>query len=140
MPPFLGCTLATIAGIIVLAAQIIFSIITEPSSDAWIRGMGVLAIATACGTVAVPLLHRMSAIRTREAIKTVELELSLTCPRCDLTQQLAVGRRKCKGCGLGINIDIEEEHCATCGYPLYKLESPFCPECGMPILSAPPPQ
>lgn len=128
----------TITGILLLALQIIFSIITEADDDLWIRGMGVLAIATACGTVAVPLLHRMSALRTREAVRTVELELSLTCPRCELTQQLGVGRRKCKGCGLGINIEIEEEHCATCGYPLYKLESAFCPECGMPISQRPP--
>ena len=128
----------TIIGIVLLAAQIVSTIIAEIDSDAWVRGMGVLAIATACGTIAVPLLHRMSAIRTREAVRTVDLELSLTCPRCELTQQLGVGRRKCKGCGLGINIEIEEEHCATCGYPLYKLESAFCPECGMPISQRPP--
>ena len=33
-------------------------------------------------------------------------------------------------------IEIEEAACATCGYPLYKLTSDRCPECGTPITPA----
>lgn len=124
---------ATVAMIVVLAAQIIFTIVAHPDGDAWFRLMGALAIAVVCGTIAVPIFHRMSSIRDREQVRTVELNLSLTCPRCGKTQTLPVGRRRCEGCGLKIRIEIEEEQCRKCGYPLYRLTSAACPECGTPI-------
>jgi MFS family permease len=123
----------TILAIVLLAGQIILSIITEPSEDLWYRLMGVLSIAVVCGTIAVPILHRVSAIRTREAVRTVELSLSLTCPRCGKAQELPVGRSKCAACGLMFSIEIEEAICRVCGYPLYQLKSDKCPECGTPI-------
>jgi len=123
----------TIVAIAFLVSQIIVSIALEPEDDVWFRSMGVLAIVVVCGTIAIPILHRVSAIRAREAVKTVELSLSLTCPRCNKTQKLPVGRSKCTGCGLMFSIEIEEESCRTCGYPLYRLTSSVCPECGTPI-------
>lgn len=123
----------TIVATALLASQIIVSIAVEPEDDLWFRVMGILAIVVVCGTIAVPILHRVSAIRVREAVKTVELLLSLTCPRCNKTQELSVGRSKCAGCGLMFSIEIEEETCRTCGYPLYRLTSGVCPECGTPI-------
>ncbi|UCC31673.1 MAG: hypothetical protein JSU86_05215, partial [Phycisphaerales bacterium] len=126
------CTAYVIAA---LAAMIAFTIITEIDGrdDEWFRAMGVVGITVVCGTIAVPVLHRVSAIRVREAIRTVELLLSITCPRCNKTQDLPVGRSKCAQCGLKFLIEIDEEHCQTCGYPLYRLESTACPECGTPI-------
>lgn len=105
-------------------------------SDLWLRPAGILAIADACGTIAVPILHRVSAIRKREEVRTVELTLALTCPRCQQSQTVPVGRSKCAGCGLGFRIDIDEGNCKKCGYPLYRLESAQCPECGTPIAEA----
>ena len=128
-----------IAGVVVialLAGQIIVSILAEIDDDVWFRGMGILAIMDVCATITVPILHRISAIRVHEAIRTVELALSLTCPRCAQTQKLPVGRSKCAGCGLKFSIEIEEEHCPTCGYALYKLESAVCPECGTPLVKS----
>jgi ribosomal protein L37E len=116
-----------------LALQISVSIWYQMNSDEWYRGMGVLSIAVACGTIAVPILHRVSAIRLREAVRTTELAVAITCPRCAKNQTLAVGRSKCDQCGLGFSIEIEEENCKKCGYPLYKIESAVCPECGEPI-------
>lgn len=129
--------LGTLLAVSLLAIQISITIWIEPTEDAWIRFMGVVAIAVACGTIAVPILHRVSAIRIREAVKTVELCLTATCPRCDLAQRFSVGRSKCTQCGLRFLIEIEEETCGTCGYPLYQLMSAVCPECGTPITRSP---
>ncbi len=120
--------------IALLGALIVLAIFTEPRSDIMPRTMGVFAIAVVCGTIAVPILHRVSAIRTRDDIRTVELAVSLTCPRCHKVQELPVGRSKCAGCSLKFSIEIEEEHCPSCGYPLYRLESSICPECGTSIV------
>jgi ribosomal protein L37E len=120
--------------IVLLACQIIASILWGISSDDWFRAMGVIAIGVTCGTISIPILHRVSRIQVREAVRTTELYLSITCPRCSKTQTLNVGHSKCAECGLKFQIEIEEENCAKCGYPLYKLESAACPECGTPIL------
>ncbi len=100
------------------------------------RGMGVLGIGVACGTLAIPIFHRISAIQRREAVRTTELSLTVTCPRCNLAQTLPVGRSACAKCKLRFTIDIEEDNCPQCGYALYKLESASCPECGTRVTSA----
>lgn len=124
----------TVIVVAALALQIIFTLVLDiHAGDEWERGMGILGIAAACGTIAVPILHKVSAIRLREAVKTTELTLQMTCPRCGKGQSLSVGKSKCAECGLGISIEIEEENCKKCGYPLYKIESAVCPECGTPI-------
>lgn len=126
----------TIVLILLLAASITYIILETPRWPAmmfWERLIGILAIAVACGTIAVPIMHRMSAIRAREDVKTVDLSLTLTCPRCEKSQQLPAGRSRCTQCGLKFRIDIEEDLCKTCGYPLYRLTSAVCPECGTPI-------
>jgi len=126
---------ATIMAIGLLAALVSFAIITEGyGGDGLIRLIGILSIADVCGTIAMPILHRVSSIRTREAVRTSELQLTLTCPRCETAQKLAVGRSACIKCALRFVIEIEENLCGKCGYPLYRLESAICPECGTPIL------
>ncbi len=125
----------TIFAVVALASTISFLILVEPGypdEELYVRVIGILAIADVCGTLAMPILHRVSAIRTREAVRTVELKLTLTCPRCDLTQTLVVGRSACAQCGLRFAIEIDEDLCEKCGYPLYRLESAACPECGTP--------
>ncbi len=123
----------TIIMIVLLGSAISYLIVVEPGGDYWARITGILAITVVCGTIAVPILHRVSAIRTRDDVRTVVLLLSITCPRCSMTQELPAGRSSCAGCGLKFLIQIEEENCPTCGYPLYRLESSVCPECGTPI-------
>lgn len=97
------------------------------------RGMGALGIGVSCGTLAVPIFHRITTIKRREAVRTTELSLTITCPRCNLAQSLPVGRSACAKCKLRFTIDIEEDNCPQCGYALYKLESASCPECGMRV-------
>ena len=132
----------TIVAIVALAVTVLLLILVEPrypDEDLYMRLIGIFAIADVCGTLAMPILHRVSAIRSREAVRTVELKLSLICPRCELTQTLAVGRSSCTQCGLRFAIEIEEDQCQKCGYPLYRLESAACPECGTPIARNPAP-
>ena len=129
--------LMTVVVIAVLAVQLIVTSWTDVLTNVvWYRAMGILGIVVVCGTIAVPVLHRVSGISAREAIETVELKLALTCPRCATSQTLSVGRSVCSSCGLKFVIEIEEEHCAVCGYSLYRLESAACPECGTPFARA----
>ncbi len=125
---------ATIVVTAILAGIVLYCIYGNPKEDLWARILGIAAIATACGTIAVPILHRVSAISLRESISTTALMLELTCPRCAKKQELGVGRSKCGQCGLKFVIEIEEDNCRKCGYPLYKLTSPTCPECGTSIV------
>ncbi|MFQ5429598.1 MAG: hypothetical protein ACE5E1_04730 [Phycisphaerae bacterium] len=132
--------LATVAVILLLAGQIIWIIFGRGYlPDPWDRVMGILVILVSCGVIAVPILHRVSAIPTRTEVFTAKLSLSLTCPRCGKSQQLAIGSSSCADCGLRFRIEIEEEACRRCGYPLYKIESAVCPECGTPIRREPRP-
>jgi hypothetical protein len=119
----------TIGVIVALAAIILWIVLTPAGGDEWMRLIGVLAIVDACGTIAVPILHRVSGIAARERVVTTDLSLSVTCPRCAKTQTLPTGLSRCE-CGLKIRIEIEEEHCRKCGYSLYKAASGVCPECG----------
>ena len=124
---------------LVLLAMLFFVLIwLQPrnwDSEFMDRCMGVLGIGVACGTLAVPIFHRISAIKRREAVRTTELTLAVTCPRCGLAQRLPVGRSACGQCKLRFVIEIEEDNCPQCGYALYKLESATCPECGTRITS-----
>ncbi len=123
----------TVMVVTILAGQIAFTFIAEVDDEVWGRMMGILAIASVCGVIAVPILHRVSALRTTEEVRTFESTLSLTCPRCKTVQDLPTGRARCRECKLRINIEIEEEQCRSCGYPLYRLTSDVCPECGTPL-------
>ncbi len=125
--------IGTVASIVVLASLITIAVLFEIDDEYWFRVIGAIAILDVCGSIAVPILHRVSAIHEHEAIRTTTLEVSLTCPRCSTTHVVSVGRSKCPSCGLRFKFEIEEEHCEKCGYVLYGIESAVCPECGHPI-------
>lgn len=123
----------TVGAIALLVTLILFSIWTELSDDDLFRLIGVVAILDACGTIAVPILHRVSHIQDQEQFVTTALEVSLTCPRCGVTQIRPTGRSQCT-CGLKFRVEVEEEHCPKCGYSLYKATSGVCPECGTRVV------
>jgi len=126
----------TVVAIALLAANIVFIVVAQPPNmgEAFVRILGILAIASACGTLAVPIFHRISAIRSKAEVKTTQLSVSLVCPRCSKGQLLPTGSSKCASCGLRISIAIEEELCNSCGYSLYQLNSAHCPECGTAVV------
>lgn len=138
-PTYLWLRRWTVIAILLLAVIIVLGIISEFSllgEHLAFRAIAVLAIVDVCGSLAVPVLHRLTTIRAREAVRTIDLHLSLTCPRCAHTQTVAVGRSRCVQCKLGFLLEIEEDLCPGCGYPLYRLSSGACPECGRRVTTS----
>jgi hypothetical protein len=123
-----------------LAATIVFMIWWWDWIDNYIddeilgRGMGVLGILTACGTVITPIVWKVQAVHRVDSVDSIpsRLRVDIKCPRCETQQQLRTGPAKCATCGLRITVQIEEPRC-TCGYQLYRLESEHCPECGREV-------
>lgn len=98
------------------------------------RGMGVLAILSACGTVVTPIVWKVQGIRRATVGESLpmHIRIEVVCPRCKTHQRLLAGSSKCENCKLRIKIIVEEPRCA-CGYQLYHLKSNNCPECGKEI-------
>ncbi|OWY71037.1 hypothetical protein B7486_10520 [cyanobacterium TDX16] len=102
--------------------------------DEWFKSMATLTILCGCGCVTIPILHQTGNAKVTPVLLTSGVSFSMTCPRCKRSQEFSAGRSLCTGCGLKITIEIEEEHCEKCGYPLYQIRSGSCPECGTPFL------
>jgi len=103
--------------------------------DSWFKMMAMLAILCGSGAVTIPILHLSAKDRGATELLTTGISFPMTCPRCQRSQEISIGRSKCAGCGLKFSIEIEEEHCGKCGYPLYQIRSGQCPECGTPFLA-----
>lgn len=101
------------------------------------RGLGVMGILTACGTVITPIVWKVQAVHRVESVVSIpsRLHIEVKCPRCRTQQELHTGPSKCEHCGLRITIHVEEPRC-TCGYQLYRLQSEHCPECGREVPQA----
>ncbi len=65
-----------------------------------------LLVVICTGTVLVAILHAFSGLNRREFVAP-DLLVSITCPRCLLTQGLPMGRTACANCELGLSINIE---------------------------------
>jgi hypothetical protein len=92
-------------------------------------------VLVAAGTVAQPVLIRLgrSTEGTEGAIRGRRTPVACRCPRCAAECALDANvDAACAACGLRIRVELEEPRCA-CGYLLYGLESPGCPECGSPV-------
>ena len=134
---------ATILVSITLACTLIFMywgfdwIETYIDDEIIFRGMGVLGILTACGTVVTPIIWKVQAVHRVGSVDSIpsRLRIDIKCPRCETQQQLRTGPAKCATCGLRITVQVEEPRC-TCGYQLYRLESERCPECGREVPQA----
>ncbi len=125
----LSATRAVAAGLAAFAvAQIIDDFHVGDSLGKIIAAGGVLAT---FGTLAVPILHRMSGIGVANELVTVagDAAIALTCPRCGSAEETKAGDSACSSCDLGFSIVLRENRC-PCGYPLYGLAGKTCPECG----------
>jgi hypothetical protein len=98
--------------------------------------MGALLIPAALGTIAVPVLARIELVAGREGQEHTlgrAVSVQVRCPRCALEQEIAANRKaRCPGCGLEMTLKLSEPRC-RCGYLLYGLREPVCPECGRPV-------
>jgi hypothetical protein len=94
---------ATFLLVSVLSGMLLF----EEDDEALVRFAGVLSILVALGTLAVPILHRLSGIppdKPHEAACPEEIEL--ICPRCHRRQRVLLGEGHCQHCELSINVEI----------------------------------
>jgi rubrerythrin len=80
---------------------------------------------------------RLSASKLGEgAIRGRRARVSLGCPRCGAACALETNTDgACPACKLSIRVEVDEPRC-SCGFLLYGLDSPACPECGAMIPEA----
>jgi hypothetical protein len=93
-------------------------------------------IASLCGSlalVALTLMNRRFDYRADATPSGLLKEIQLTCPRCSKSQTLPLGDSLCSQCGLKFSIQATEPQCLQCGYLLYGLSTPRCPECGAAV-------
>ena len=57
------------------------------------------------------------------------------CPGCGEPRSEPRGMSRCVRCGHRADVVVSEPRCA-CGYCLYRLAGPQCPECGRAIVEA----
>ena len=106
----------------------------ESTYEDWFhRSLIFACMLNAVGTFGTYLFAALLSLRlpTAESLPPT-IALSATCPRCNAANTFLAGTSECKSCGLRVTLDIEEPRC-PCGYLLYKLDSPNCPECGRPV-------
>ena len=134
--PFLRVLRITSITMVYVTAGIICLGIVEADeilgSD-FFRVLGVAVILTALGAVCLPVLHKVAGMPPPSETVASDVELSVICPRCTLSQSLKTGPSRCARCRLRFVIEVEEPRCPKCRYLLYQLTEPRCPECGTPI-------
>lgn len=84
--------------------------------------------------VALPVLARADARRERARVAAAHDRAlaTLQCVRCGQWMQMHSGKAACPRCKSIITLEFEEPRC-ECGYPLHRLNSANCPECGTDI-------
>jgi Zn finger protein HypA/HybF involved in hydrogenase expression len=84
--------------------------------------------------VALPVLARADARRERARVAAAHDRAlaTLQCVRCGQWMQMHSGKAACPRCKSIIMLEFEEPRC-ECGYPLHRLNSANCPECGTGI-------
>ncbi len=101
------------------------------------RIIGASAVMVGAGSLAQPVMLRLSASKEGEgAIRGRRARVSLGCPRCGAACALETNTDgACPACKLSIRVEVDEPRC-SCGFLLYGLDSPACPECGAMIPEA----
>ena len=101
------------------------------------RIIGASAVMVGAGSLAQPVMLRLAASKEDEgAIRGRRARVSLGCPRCGAACALDTNTDgACPACKLSIRVEVDEPRC-SCGFLLYGLDSPACPECGAMIPEA----
>ncbi|MHC4947363.1 MAG: hypothetical protein ACYTG1_03765 [Planctomycetota bacterium] len=127
--------LGTIAAGAVTAVLINVFVIGERWADDDLVGRFASAagIVTGCGSLALVVLAALNRRGAIEPSTASDLALTIVCPICRTKQSVPPGASACTGCGLRMEIRLEEPRCPQCDYLLYRLASDHCPECGAPV-------
>ena len=101
------------------------------------RIISASAVLVGAGSLAQPVMLRLAASKLGEgAIRGRRARVSLGCPRCGAACALETNTDgACPACKLSIRVEVDEPRC-SCGFLLYGLDSPACPECGAMIPDA----
>lgn len=93
-----------------------------------------LVLACIVTHVAAALLGRADARRERDRLAALHDRAlaTLQCVRCGQWMQMHSGKAACPRCRSIITLEFEEPRC-ECGYPLHRMPSAQCPECGTEI-------
>ena len=131
----LGTIVAACAGA-VLALGIMWDVGLPLRDDLLARIAAAFLIPAALGTIAVPVLARIEFVGgahfDADSLDRF-VPVFIRCPRCALEQTVPANRKnRCDGCGLEAMISFTEPRC-VCGYLLYGLPEPTCPECGRDV-------
>jgi hypothetical protein len=103
---------ATLAAIFALAALASAMLIFEWEDELLFRLTGVLGILDAAGTLAVPILYKLghagpAAPQPVGKVQPTEgWHIELACPRCGHRGRYSVGRIRCPGCSLEVQVGI----------------------------------
>lgn len=105
-----------------------------PMHEGFFAGLVGLASITVLATGLVPLMCRIQRRRIARQSSVVGQvwSLEMDCPRCAAASTWKRGMNRCRTCGYGLRVAIEEPRCA-CGYLLYALTREHCPECGADV-------
>lgn len=127
-----GIAVAAIAAVILAG-----TIWAESGEDTFFKAVGVftaLAIGALFTVYVLAGIARLKQAREGDSvISALTLPVSLTCPRCNTSNEIPANRpARCEHCNLRLTVQIEEPRC-VCGYLLYQLESDTCPECGRDV-------
>ncbi|MEM7229694.1 MAG: hypothetical protein AAF432_12855 [Planctomycetota bacterium] len=97
-------------------------------------GLILFAVLAFALTLALPLAHRAMRRRMirRDDGSQRTWSLSFPCPSCSHLCAWSAGSNRCNACGYGLQINVDEPRCA-CGYLLFQLTQPVCPECGADV-------
>lgn len=133
---------------IVLMMTLMFSVITAgslimlieqtsgfASSRFWYSGYSTrlaagFGLLTACGTLALIVMQRMSR-NVGVFLKKAEFtSMHVRCPNCAMEQDAPVGVSGCLQCGMQFGITMSKPQCAGCGYDTLGVRGDACPECG----------
>ena len=100
---------AVVAVIFALASLISAMVVFETHHE-WLRRIaGVLGILDGCGSLVIPVLHKLGG-KSAETVTDGSLDrIELACPRCGRRDVYGVGAIKCRECSLEIRVEVLEE-------------------------------
>ena len=100
------------------------------NASSMIRMSAGFGIVTACGTLALIVMRRMSRNVGVFLKKAEYTSMHVRCPHCGSEQDAPVGVSGCMKCGMQFGISIRKPQCAGCGYDTLGVQGEACPECG----------
>jgi hypothetical protein len=119
-----------------LAEHVLFRVIGERVVARAAAASAVLFLGCSITQPVLIRLARTAHDHTDPRLADRHVAVRVRCPRCGHEADVAANTAAaCGGCRLLLRVEFEEPRCA-CGFLIYRLEAPNCPECGRGIPDA----